>query len=163
MYAIVEEGGRQYQVSVGQSVQVNRLTAEPGQEIVLGRVILVKDESGVKAGPGLLSGITVTGKVTRLLRGPKIRVFKKKRRKGYHKLKGHRQDLTEVLVTSIGEAGLAPRLEEASEPESSPEQELSAEPETSAEQATSSEPEASPEPEASSEPETSPEQTTPDE
>ncbi|MDR1313136.1 MAG: 50S ribosomal protein L21 [Deltaproteobacteria bacterium] len=108
MYAIVEEGGRQYQVSVGQTVRVNRLAANKGDEVVFGRVLLVKDDSGLKAGPDLLSGVTVTGTVTRLERGPKILVFKKKRRKGYHKGQGHRQDLSAVLITSIGGASAEP-------------------------------------------------------
>ncbi|MDR1041777.1 MAG: 50S ribosomal protein L21 [Deltaproteobacteria bacterium] len=133
MYAIVEEGGRQYQVSVGQTIKVNRLAAKQGDEFVFGKVLLVKDASGVKAGPDLLAGVSVTGRVTRLERGPKILVFKKKRRKGYHKSQGHRQDLSAVLITAIGGVvepapgpvpedepapGVAPADESASAPES---------------------------------------------
>ncbi|MDR1081139.1 MAG: 50S ribosomal protein L21 [Deltaproteobacteria bacterium] len=115
MYAIVEEGGRQYQVSVGQIIKVNRLAAQKDEDVVFSRVLLVKDDSGVKAGPAHLSGVTVTGKVQSLERGPKILVFKKKRRKGYHKSQGHRQDLTSVLITSIG--GTSEPSAPASEPD----------------------------------------------
>ncbi|MDR3154550.1 MAG: 50S ribosomal protein L21 [Deltaproteobacteria bacterium] len=138
MYAIVEEGGRQYQVSVGQTVKVNRLAAKVGDEITLGRVLLVKDDAGVKAGPGLLAEVSVTGKVTRLERGPKILVFKKKRRKGYHKSQGHRQNLTAVLVTSIGEAS-------ARETETAPEATTEAASEASTEAAPEASTEAAPE------------------
>jgi large subunit ribosomal protein L21 len=134
MYAIVEEGGRQYQVSVGQTVKVNRLAASQGDEVVFGRVLLLKDETGVKAGAKLLEGVSVTGKVVRLERGPKILVFKKKRRKGYHKSRGHRQDLSSVLITAIG--GGAPEAaspEPEAAPEASPEPESPADDEPPAE------------------------------
>ncbi|MDR2611830.1 MAG: 50S ribosomal protein L21 [Deltaproteobacteria bacterium] len=111
MYAIVEEGGRQYQVTEGQTIKVNRLGAKVGDEVVFSRVLLVRDDTGVKVGPNLLADVSVIGKVTRDdERGPKILVFKKKRRKGYHKSQGHRQDLTAILITSIGgaAAGSAP-------------------------------------------------------
>jgi large subunit ribosomal protein L21 len=101
MYAIIKSGGRQYRVSQGQTIKVDKMTASIGDEIVLDRVLLVIDGETVKAGNPLLSGVKITAKVLEQKRDKKILVFKKKRRQGYHKLQGHRQDFTTLRITSI--------------------------------------------------------------
>jgi large subunit ribosomal protein L21 len=101
MYAIVEEGGRQYKVEVGQFIKVNRLETKLDDIHVFSKVVMVRDDSGIKAGTDQLDGAKVSGRVIRLERGKKLLVFKKKRRKGYHKAKGHRQDLSVVKITDI--------------------------------------------------------------
>ncbi|HPC82567.1 MAG TPA: 50S ribosomal protein L21 [Thermoanaerobaculaceae bacterium] len=103
MYAIVEAGGKQHRVEVGQRLAVERIWpgAEPGAEVLFERVLLVRDEQKVRVGKPLVEGAVVKGTLTRLLRGEKIIVFHKKRRKGYRKTAGHRQDLYEVRIDAI--------------------------------------------------------------
>jgi large subunit ribosomal protein L21 len=123
MYAIIEVGGRQYQVAVGQKIQVNQLAVAKDDEVSLKNVLLVSSDQGVSLDPGVLSDTTVRAIVTRNLRGPKIRVFKHKRRTGFQKTKGHRQELTELLITDIlgGEVSLAKDEAEAPKAEAAPE------------------------------------------
>ncbi|MDR2197964.1 MAG: 50S ribosomal protein L21 [Deltaproteobacteria bacterium] len=100
MYAILELGGRQYQVSVGQKIQVNRLQAAVENDpLPLKNVLYIS--GGAEVGAKALSGASVRAIVTRNFRGPKIRVYKTKRRTGFQKTRGHRQDLTELLITDI--------------------------------------------------------------
>ena len=103
MYAIVEAGGKQHRVEVGQHVSVERVwpDAEPGSEVVFDRVLLVRGDSQVVVGKPLVKGATVKATLLRALRGDKIVVFKKKRRKGYRKTGGHRQNLFEVRIDAI--------------------------------------------------------------
>jgi large subunit ribosomal protein L21 len=101
MYAIVEAGGRQTKVEPGVVVVVDRLEAEPGAEITFDRVLLVENDGGVVSGAPYVTGATVTGIVEAETKGPKIRVFKTKRRKQYRKVRGHRTIQTRVRVTSI--------------------------------------------------------------
>jgi large subunit ribosomal protein L21 len=101
MYAILEIGGRQYQVSVGQKIRVNRMAGTKNDEVSLKDVRLLRDEDGVRIGENALSDTSVRAVITDVLRGPKIRVFKTKRRTGFQKTRGHRQDLTELLITDI--------------------------------------------------------------
>jgi large subunit ribosomal protein L21 len=101
MYAILDIGGRQYQVAVGQKIQVNQLDVAVDDEVTLKNVLLLSSEGGVTLDEGALSEATVRAIVTRNFRGPKIRVFKHKRRTGFQKTIGHRQELTELLITDI--------------------------------------------------------------
>jgi large subunit ribosomal protein L21 len=101
MYAVIKSGGRQYKVTEGQVVRVNLLRAEPGQEIVLGDVLLVSDGQEARCGRPLLDGATIKAQVINHARDKKILVFKKKRRQGYHKAQGHRQDYTALKILSI--------------------------------------------------------------
>jgi large subunit ribosomal protein L21 len=101
MYAIVEAGGRQTKVEPGVVVVVDRLEAEAGAEITFDRVLLVETDGGVVSGAPYVKGATVTGVVEAETKGPKIRVFKTKRRKQYRKVRGHRTIQTRVRVTSI--------------------------------------------------------------
>ena len=103
MYAIVEAGGKQHRVEVGQHVAVERVWAgaRPGSEVVFDRVLLVRDDARVRLGSPVVDGATVTGTLVRELRGDKVIVFKKKKRKGYRKTTGHRQNLCEVRIDAI--------------------------------------------------------------
>jgi large subunit ribosomal protein L21 len=103
MYAIVEAGGKQHRVEVGRHVAVERVwtDAAPGSEVVFERVLLVRDDARVRLGDPLVAGATVRGTLVRELRGDKVIVFKKKKRKGYRKTAGHRQNLCEVRIDAI--------------------------------------------------------------
>lgn len=101
MYAIVETGGKQYKVSLGEVVRVERLPGEPGQQLTLEKVLLLNDGSSILVGKPYLEGAQVVARITEQGRGKKIRVFKKKRRKGYHKTQGHRQGFTGLKILEI--------------------------------------------------------------
>jgi len=101
MYAVVKTGGRQYKVEPGQVVRVNKLDGNIGDSVSLTEVLLVKDGETLKAGAPLLAGATVTATVVEQDRSKKIIVFKKKRRQGYQKKQGHRQDYTALKITAI--------------------------------------------------------------
>ncbi len=102
MFAVVETGGKQYKVAVGDRLKVEKLLAEEGEAISLDRVLMVADGENVSVGNPVLDGRSVAAKVVRQGRADKIRVFKMKRRKGYRRTQGHRQAFTELEITSIG-------------------------------------------------------------
>lgn len=101
MYAIVNIAGQQVKVSENQPVIVNRLNAEEGAVLSFDQVILVDNDGKVNSGTPVLSGATVSAKVLSHLKGDKVIVFKKKRRKGYQKSNGHRQQFTKIQIESI--------------------------------------------------------------
>lgn len=101
MYAIVEIGGDQLKVEKGQELFVNRLKEEEGSNVEFEKVMLVDDNGKVNVGTPIVDGAKVSAKVVEHLRGDKVIVFKKKRRKGYKKTNGHRQDLTKVQIEDI--------------------------------------------------------------
>ena len=101
MYAIIKSGGRQHRVSEGESLRVELLHAEVGSNITLSEVLLVGSGVSVKLGRPLVAGASVTASVVRHARAKKVLVFKKKRRKGFHKKIGHRQFFTELKITGI--------------------------------------------------------------
>ena len=102
MFAIIESGGRQLKVSKGSVVTVDRFEAEPGQEVSIDRVLVLEKDGGeVLAGAPFVANARVVGVVDGESRGPKIRVFKKKRRKGMRRTKGHRSTYTRVRITDI--------------------------------------------------------------
>ena len=101
-YAVIETGGKQYRVQKNDVVAVELLeNAEVGQKIELGRVLALNDGSGLKIGSPVVAGAKVTAEVVAEFRAPKVVAFKKKRRKGYHRKVGHRQDLLKVKIESI--------------------------------------------------------------
>ncbi len=106
MYAVIETGGKQYRVAPGDVLRVEKLAAEAGEAIDLERVLLINDDNEVRIGTPTLSE-KVTARVLGHGRGEKIRIFKMKRRKQYRKHAGHRQDYTELEITSIAGAGKA--------------------------------------------------------
>lgn len=102
MYAIIKSGGRQVRVAPGSIVEVDRLEFQPGDEVTITDVLLVSTDGGeVMAGAPFVANAKVLGVVEGESRGPKIRVFKKKRRKGYRRTNGFRSTLTRVRIKSI--------------------------------------------------------------
>jgi len=106
MYAVIETGGKQYRVQPGDVIDVERLPGvsedEPDeQQIVFDRVLLVGDGGDVKVGQPVVEGAQVSGVFLKPVRGPKVTVFKMKRRKGYRRKNGHRQDLHRVAIRGI--------------------------------------------------------------
>src|SRR4051812_31587506 len=102
VFAVIQSGGRQVKVTPGSVVTVDRVDAEPGQEISIDRVLLLEKDGGeVLAGAPFVANARVVGIVDGESRGPKIVVFKKKRRKGFRKTRGHRSTYTRVRVTDI--------------------------------------------------------------
>ena len=100
MYAIIETGGKQFWVSPGDVVRVDRLEAEAGKELTL-QALWAAGEPGAAESSKKLPSAKVTVEVVRHMRGPKIIVFKKRVKKAYQKTRGHRQDLTEVRIKEI--------------------------------------------------------------
>jgi len=102
MYAIVEMQGQQFKVEAGKKLFVNRMDAEKGAEVEFNKVLLVDNDGKVKVGAPTVKGAKVVCEVLdNECRGDKVLVFHKKRRKGYKKLNGHRQDLTNLVVKEI--------------------------------------------------------------
>lgn len=101
MYAILETGGKQYRVTAGKTLRIERLTAEAGQSVVFDRVLLVNQDGRVAVGAPTVPTATVIADVVEHVRGPKVVSFKMKRRKGHHRTIGHRQELTVVRITEI--------------------------------------------------------------
>jgi large subunit ribosomal protein L21 len=100
MYAVIETGGKQYRVAPGQSVQVETIVGEPGQQVEFNRVLAIMDGDNVKAGSAV-SGARVLGTIKAQDRGDKTLVFKFKRKKQYKRTIGHRQNFTRVEVSEI--------------------------------------------------------------
>lgn len=101
MYAIIKTGGKQYRVSEGQTLRVEKLDGEKGDSVRLGDVLLLGGAGDTRIGTPLLEGAAVEAQIVRQARAKKIIVFKKRRRKGYHKKQGHRQYYTELKITGI--------------------------------------------------------------
>ncbi|HTG44927.1 MAG TPA: 50S ribosomal protein L21 [Verrucomicrobiae bacterium] len=101
MYAVVESGSKKYRVSAGDILVVDRLVAEPGQEHRLDRVLLVSGEGKLSVGTPMVQNAAVIADVVEHKRGPKVFAFKMKRRKGYHRTVGHRQEQTVLKIKEI--------------------------------------------------------------
>lgn len=100
-YAIIETGGKQYMVRAGDRLEVERLEQAEGETITLDKVFAFSDGTQARVGTPVVADVKVTAKVLRHLRGEKTVSFKKKRRKGYSRKKGHRQELTELQIESV--------------------------------------------------------------
>jgi large subunit ribosomal protein L21 len=105
MYAIVEIAGQQFKVAKDQKVYVHRLQSEEGSKVTFDNVLLVGEGEKVTIGAPAIEGAKVTAKILGHLKGDKVIVFKKKRRKGYKKKNGHRQFLTEIQIEGIAVGG----------------------------------------------------------
>ncbi|WP_298893838.1 50S ribosomal protein L21 [uncultured Psychroserpens sp.] len=105
MYAIVEIAGHQFKVEKDQKVFVNRLATEEGKKVSFDNVLLIGDGNNVTLGAPAIDGAQVSAKVLKHLKGDKVIVFKKKRRKGYRVKNGHRQSLSEIVIESIVASG----------------------------------------------------------
>ena len=116
MYAIVEIAGQQFKVSKDLKVYVHRLSNEEGSKVSFDKVFLLDDNGTITLGAPAIEGASVEAKVLQHLKGDKVIVFKKKRRKGYKKRNGHRQYLTQILIEGISATGVkkaAPKKEAA--------------------------------------------------
>lgn len=102
MIAVVDILGQQFKVTENTKYYVPRLEQEPESEVIFDQVLLLSDGTETKIGSPIVEGAKVTAKVLSHLKDDKVLVFKKKRRKGYRKLNGHRQQLTRIEVTQIG-------------------------------------------------------------
>jgi large subunit ribosomal protein L21 len=105
MYAIVEIAGHQFKVEKDQKVFVNRLATEEGKSMSFDNVLLIADGDNVTLGAPAIDGAQVSAKVLKHLKGDKVIVFKKKRRKGYPAKNGHRPSITEIVIESIAASG----------------------------------------------------------
>jgi large subunit ribosomal protein L21 len=101
MYAVLETGSKQYRVTAGDTLEIERLPVDAGQSYTFDRVLLVNNEGKVTVGAPTVAGAGVVADVVEHIRGEKLVTFKMKRRKGYHKKIGHRQELTVVKIKEI--------------------------------------------------------------
>jgi large subunit ribosomal protein L21 len=101
MYAVIRTGGKQYRVSAGDTLKVERLSADVGAEVVLDQILAIGEGEAVKCGAPLLAGAAVKATVVAHGRGDKVSIFKLRRRKHYKKSQGHRQQYTEIRITGI--------------------------------------------------------------
>jgi large subunit ribosomal protein L21 len=130
MYAVIRTGGKQYRVAPDDVIEIERLPANAGDQVQFNEVLMVAGDGGVAFGAPLVAGATVAGEVKALTRGPKILIFKKRRRKHFRRKNGHRQDLMEVRITEILTEGRNPaqRATPATEPAAAPEPAAAAKP-----------------------------------
>jgi large subunit ribosomal protein L21 len=105
MYAIVEIAGQQFKVAKDQKVYVHRLQGEEGSKVTFDNVLLLDESGNVTIGAPAIEGASVTAQILSHLKGDKVIVFKKKRRKGYRKKNGHRQSFSEIQIESISASG----------------------------------------------------------
>ncbi len=112
MYAIVEIAGQQVKVAKDQKVFVNRLSVEEGKSVSFDNVLLIGDGDNITIGAPAINGAQIGAKVVKHLKGDKVIVFKKKRRKGYRVKNGHRQALSEIVIESIVASGATPAKKE---------------------------------------------------
>ena len=101
MYAVIKTGGKQYRVSAGDKLKIEKLDAEIGSEVTFDQVLMVGEGADIKVGAPMLAGASVKATVLNQARGEKIHIFKMRRRKHYRKSQGHRQHFTEVQVSAI--------------------------------------------------------------
>ena len=101
MYAIVEIAGQQFKVEKERKVYVHRLPQDEGAEVTFERVLLIDNDGVISIGAPVVEGATITATVLKHLKGDKVIVFKKKRRKGYKKKNGHRQYLSQIQINDI--------------------------------------------------------------
>ncbi len=142
MYAIVEIAGQQFKVAKDQKVYVHRLKQEEGQKVSFDQVLLIGDGDNVTVGAPAIDGAAVEAKIVKHLKGDKVIVFKKKRRKGYRVKNGHRQFLTELVIEGIVAKGAkkpAAKKEAPAEKEAPRKEEAAAKPAASKKEAKPSE------------------------
>ncbi len=102
-YAVVVAAGKQHRVETGERLALDRLAGEVGSELTLDQVLLLGGDGAAKIGRPFIAGASVKARIVAHMRGDKVRVFKRRKRKGFHKTIGHRQALTELEITAIAE------------------------------------------------------------
>jgi large subunit ribosomal protein L21 len=101
MYAVIKTGGKQYRVAADEKIQIEKLVGNPGDQVEFTDVLMVSNGGSVEIGAPFLAGATVVGEIASQDRGPRVIIFKKRRRKHYRRRNGHRQDLTSVTIREI--------------------------------------------------------------
>jgi large subunit ribosomal protein L21 len=124
MFAVIKTGGKQYRVQVGDILDVEILDLEEGKKVVFGDVLLIEDDKNTLIGTPVIEKAQVVGEVVKNFKDKKVLVFKKKRRKQYRKLTGHRQQLTRIKIEKIVSSVEAPDKIKPSEKKPKPEEEL---------------------------------------
>jgi large subunit ribosomal protein L21 len=104
MYAVIKTGGKQYRVAAGETIKVERLAAEIGQDVKLDQVVAVGSGAELVLGAPLVAGASVVASVVSHGRHPKVRIFKMHKRKHYRKSQGHRQSFTEIRISAVNAA-----------------------------------------------------------
>ena len=132
MYALVKTGGKQYRVAKDDKILVERIAADEGAEIILDDIIMLGDGDKVTVGTPRVDGAAVSAQVVRQTRGPKIIIFRRKRRKNHRRTKGHRQDLTLLQITGIAEDGASLKPKAAPAKKAAPKAEAKAAPKKAA-------------------------------
>ena len=122
MYAVVKTGGKQYRVTKDDTILVEKLDADEGQTVTLSDVMLLGDGDKVTVGTPVVADASVEAQVVSQTRGPKIIIFRRKRRKNHRRTQGHRQDLTLLKITDINTSGkkAAPAMKTAAKAETKP-------------------------------------------
>jgi large subunit ribosomal protein L21 len=110
MYAIVDIAGQQFKVKKDQKIFVHRLEGEVGNQVDFDRVLLIDNDTNVAVGAPVITGAMVSAKILEHVKGDKVIVFKKKRRKGYRVKNGHRQYMTQIVIEEIIETGAKPKV-----------------------------------------------------
>jgi large subunit ribosomal protein L21 len=101
MYAVIKTGGKQYRVAAGDKIQIEKLEGNPGDEVKFTEVLMVGGGEAVSIGAPHVAGASVVAEIASQDRGPRVIIFKKRRRKHYRRRNGHRQDLTSVTIREI--------------------------------------------------------------
>ncbi len=104
MYAVIKTGGKQYKVAAGETIRVERLTADVGADVTIGEVLAVGTGADLVTGAPFVSGASVVASVVSHGRHDKVRIFKMRRRKHYQKRQGHRQSYTEIRISAVNPA-----------------------------------------------------------
>jgi large subunit ribosomal protein L21 len=111
MYAVIKTGGKQYRVQAGDVLVVEKLAGEPGADVAFGEVLMLGDGDAITVGAPLVDGATVTATLIETRKGEKVKIFKKIRRQGYRRTRGHRQTETVLRVTEVAGAGKTDKWE----------------------------------------------------
>ena len=120
MYAVVKTGGKQYRVAKDDKILVERIEGEAGAQVQLDNVMMLVDGESVKVGAPKVEGASVAAEVIEQTRGPKIVIFRRKRRKNHRRTQGHRQDLTLLKITDILADGKKPAAKKAAAKKAAP-------------------------------------------
>ena len=108
MYAVIKTGGKQYKVAANDKILIEKLEGASGDQIIFTDVFMVANGASIDIGAPIVAGATVVGEIEKQARGPRLIIFKKRRRKHYRRRNGHRQDLTAVTITEILTGGAKP-------------------------------------------------------
>lgn len=120
MFAVIKTGGKQYKVSEGDTIVIEKLDAEAGKDVTFDNVLMLGSGESVTVGAPLVAGATVSGEIAEHMRGPKLITRKKRQRQTYRRTIGHKQHLTTVTITSINADGKAPAKKPAAKKEAAP-------------------------------------------